>query len=81
MTKKKEYTWDEYGLLLLNGQEINVAAREDIFDEVYREIHMALEQNGLWYTSDWNYEVLRVTYFDYNLDCVDFKKVVGIAYK
>lgn len=71
-------TWDNFRLSLLNGKEITVEYREDVFEEIWGEMTKELEKNGIWFCGNWDNSILEVDFLGTLLDYIDMKKVIGI---
>ena len=75
---KRKTLYGRLRLLLLNGKEIIIDYQEDIFEEIWDNMMMKLEKDGVWFCGNWDFSVLEVDYLGYTLDYVDMSKVIGI---
>ena len=77
-TNEPEETWTRFTLILLNGREIIIDCRDDLFEEIRDEMMMELEKGGLWWCGNWDTDKLEIDYLGYNLTSVVMNKVIGI---
>lgn len=80
MAKQKHWDWHEINLVLINGDKINLAIREDIYDDIWEGIELSLATEAVLCCLDWADIGLKVNYLGTELVYIDFKKIIGIEF-